>query len=114
MPRVAEVLYEQGIAAGPVSQTYMAVTQARLPEGAPLVVPDNTTFRQLLHVDTQQAAMEESLSMAQQLADTEYHLVRVNIQDVSVAMQVNVSDLRVALGFPSYTLRRSHPALPRT
>ncbi|KAE8895062.1 hypothetical protein PF005_g11664 [Phytophthora fragariae] len=105
MPRVAEVLREQGIAAGPASQTYMAVTQASLPEGAPLVVPDNTTFRQLLHVDTQQTAMDESQSTEQQLASAEYHLVRVKIQDVPVAMQVNVSDLRAALGLPSYSLR---------
>uniref|UniRef100_H3GL09 Uncharacterized protein n=1 Tax=Phytophthora ramorum TaxID=164328 RepID=H3GL09_PHYRM len=89
MPRVADVLCEQGLAAGPESQTYMAVTQARLPEGTPLFEPDNTTFRHLLHVDAQQAAMEESQSMAQQLADAEYHLVRVKIQEVPVAMQVN-------------------------
>eukprot|EP00644_Phytophthora_capsici_P015628 jgi/Phyca11/121561/e_gw1.44.275.1 len=88
MPRVAGLLREQGIAAGPATQTYMATAQARLPDGAPLAVPDNTTFRQLQH----QAAAE-------------YHLVRIKIQDVPVAMQVNISDLRLALGLPSFSLR---------
>ncbi|KAE9133372.1 hypothetical protein PF002_g4010 [Phytophthora fragariae] len=48
--------------------------------------------------------MEESQSTEQPLANAEYHLVRVNIQDIPVAMQVNVSDLRTALGLPSYSL----------
>ncbi|KAE8910224.1 hypothetical protein PF005_g23378 [Phytophthora fragariae] len=66
----------------------MAITQARLPEGAPLIVSDDTTFRQLLHVDTQQAAMKEAQTTEQQLANAEYRLVHVNIQDVSEAMQL--------------------------
>ncbi|KAE9279768.1 hypothetical protein PR003_g28140 [Phytophthora rubi] len=105
MPRVAVLLRKQGIAAGPATQNYMAVTQARLPDGAPLVVPDNTTFRQLQQVDAQQAAMDEAMQGEQQLANAEYHLVRVKIQDVPVAMQVNISDIRAALGLPSCSLR---------
>ncbi|KAG1695886.1 hypothetical protein DVH05_019241 [Phytophthora capsici] len=105
MPRVAGLLREQGIAAGPATQTYMATAQARLPDGAPLAVPDNTTFRQLQHVDAQQAAMDETLQREQQQAAAEYHLVRIKIQDVPVAMQVNISDLRLALGLPSFSLR---------
>ncbi|KAE8970661.1 hypothetical protein PR001_g27134, partial [Phytophthora rubi] len=87
------------------TQNYMAVTQVRLPDGAPLVVPDNTTFRQLQQVDAQQAAMDEAMQGEQQLANAEYHLVRVKIQDVPVAMQVNISDIRAALGLPSCSLR---------
>ncbi|KAE8880928.1 hypothetical protein PF005_g2575 [Phytophthora fragariae] len=49
--------------------------------------------------------MDESQSTEQQQACEEYHLVRVKIQDVPVAMQVNVSDLRAALRLPSYSLR---------
>ncbi|KAJ8548551.1 hypothetical protein ON010_g11122 [Phytophthora cinnamomi] len=105
MPRVAGLLREQGIAAGPSTQTYMAVTQARLPDGAPLVVPNNTTFQQLQQVDAQEAAMEEVMQADQQLSNAEYHLVCINIQDVPVAMQVDISDIRAALGLPDYSLR---------
>ncbi|KAE9300091.1 hypothetical protein PF001_g15126 [Phytophthora fragariae] len=105
MPRVAVLLRKQGIAAGPATQNYMAVTQARLPDGAPLAVPDNTTFRQLQQVDAQQAAMDEAMQGEQQLANAEYHLVCVKIQDVPVATQVNISDIRAALGLPSCSLR---------
>ncbi|KAJ8571668.1 hypothetical protein ON010_g5168 [Phytophthora cinnamomi] len=104
MPRVAGLLREQGIAAGPAIQTYMAVIQARLPDGAPLVVPNNTTFQQLQQVDAQHAAMEEAMQADQQLSNAEYHLVRIKIQDVPVAMQVNISDIRAALGLPDYSL----------
>ncbi|KAJ8575391.1 hypothetical protein ON010_g3828 [Phytophthora cinnamomi] len=107
MPRLSEVLREQGISAGPATQIYVATTQARLPEGAPVVVPNNTTFRQLQHVDMQQAAIEEGQQEAQRLDSAEYQLIRVKIQDVPVAMQVNISDLRAALGLPSYSLRCS-------
>ncbi|KAJ8539167.1 hypothetical protein ON010_g12703 [Phytophthora cinnamomi] len=105
MTRVSEVLREQGISTGPATQTYVATTQARLPEGAPVVVPNNTTFHQLQHVDMQQAAKEEAQQEAQRLDSAEYQLIRVKIQDVPVAMQVNVSDLRAALGLPRYSLR---------
>eukprot|EP00644_Phytophthora_capsici_P006046 jgi/Phyca11/4643/fgenesh1_pm.PHYCAscaffold_2_\ len=94
MPQVAGLLREQGIAAGPATQTYMATTQARLPDGAPLA----------------QAAMDETLQREQQQAAAEYHLVRIKIQDVPVAMQVNISDLRLAHGLPSFSLRPSFRA----
>lgn len=94
LPRVAGMLREQGITAGPATQNYMAVTQAGLPDGAPLVVPSNTTFQQLQHVDAQQAAIDDATQEGQQLATAEYHLVRVKIQGVPVAMEVNISDIR--------------------
>jgi hypothetical protein len=105
MPRVAELLREQGIAAGNATRTYMAVTQARLPEDASVAVPDNTTFRQLQYVDAQQAAMDDAMLVDQRQSNVEYQLVRIKIQDVPVAMQVNIADLRAALGLPSYSLR---------
>ncbi|ETM01814.1 hypothetical protein L917_01634 [Phytophthora nicotianae] len=83
----------------------MVVTQARLPDGAPLVVPNNTTFQQLQHVDTQQAAIDSAMQEGQQLATAEDHLVCVKIQGIPVAMEVNVSDIRSALGLPDYSLR---------
>ncbi|ETN20661.1 hypothetical protein PPTG_03619 [Phytophthora nicotianae INRA-310] len=54
----------------------MAVTQALLPDEAPMVIPDNVTFRQLQHIDIQQAAMDQSLSETQQQCEEEYPIVR--------------------------------------
>jgi hypothetical protein len=44
LPRVAAFLDGQGVASGSASRNYMTVTQARLPEGSPLQVPDSATF----------------------------------------------------------------------
>ncbi|KAE9279547.1 hypothetical protein PF008_g28333 [Phytophthora fragariae] len=46
-PRIAEFVREHAIAAGPATQRYMSVQQARLPEESPIQTPDDTTFRQL-------------------------------------------------------------------
>ncbi|RLN92589.1 hypothetical protein BBJ28_00026783 [Nothophytophthora sp. Chile5] len=105
VPRVAALLREQGLPTGGASERYMAVTQARLPGDASIVVPDSTTFRQLQHIDTQQAAMDEEMAGDQQLASLECCLIRIKIQDVPVPIQVNVRDLRAALGLPGYSLR---------
>ncbi|EEY63178.1 uncharacterized protein PITG_15397 [Phytophthora infestans T30-4] len=85
MPRVAAFLREQQVDAGPATERYMAITHARLPEGTPLQVPDSVTFRQLQHID--------------------YRVVRVKLHGVPVPLHVSVSDLREALGLPSYSLR---------
>ncbi|OWZ16054.1 hypothetical protein PHMEG_00010198 [Phytophthora megakarya] len=45
---------------------------------------------------------------------TEYQLVRIKIQDVPVAMKVNVSDLHAVLELPSYSLRPPSRAPPST
>ncbi|KAE9156354.1 hypothetical protein PF002_g33211 [Phytophthora fragariae] len=105
MPRVAAFLREQQVDAGPASQRYIAVAQARLPDGAPMTVPDNTTFRQLQHIDTQQLAMDSAMAEAQEQADQEYRAVRIKLHGIPVPVQVNISDLREALGLPNYSLR---------
>ncbi|KAH7485164.1 hypothetical protein KRP22_010317 [Phytophthora ramorum] len=105
MPRVAAFVRERQIEAGEASQRYMAVTQARLPDGAPLTVPDSTTFRQLQHIDAQQAVIDRATDAEQQRADSEYCMVRVKLHGVPVPLEVNVVDLRAALGLPSYSLR---------
>ncbi|RLN76932.1 hypothetical protein BBJ28_00016433, partial [Nothophytophthora sp. Chile5] len=75
------------------------------PKDASIVVPDSTAFQQLQHIDTQQVAMDEEMAGDQQLASLEYCLIRIKIQDVPVPIQVNVRDLRAALGLPGYSLR---------
>ncbi|OWZ06404.1 hypothetical protein PHMEG_00021346 [Phytophthora megakarya] len=107
-PRVAAVLREQGIAAGPARQNYMLVIQARLPDGTPITVPDDTTFRQLQQVDAQQAAMEGTMQAQQQQATAAHpHLD-------SGPMQVNVGDLRAVLELPNYSLRPPFRPPPST
>ncbi|OWY96521.1 hypothetical protein PHMEG_00033188 [Phytophthora megakarya] len=88
----------------------MSVIQARLPDDTPITVPDNTTFQ----VNAQQAAMEGTMQTQQQQATAEYQLIRIKIQDVPVAMQVNVGDIRAVLELPSYSLRPPFHAPPST
>ncbi|KAE9034901.1 hypothetical protein PR001_g9532 [Phytophthora rubi] len=102
MPRVAEVLLRKlVIAAGPASQAYMAVTQARPPEGAPLVVSDNTTLRQLLHVTPSRLRWTNLKARS----SSKHAKSTTSCASRSRTFQVNVSDLRAALGLPSYSLR---------
>ncbi|OWZ11391.1 hypothetical protein PHMEG_00015596 [Phytophthora megakarya] len=81
----------------------MSVIQARLPDGTPIT-----------QVDAQQSAMEGTIQAQQQQAIAEYHLIRIKIQDVPVAMKVNVGDLRAVLELPSYSLRQPIRAPPST
>ncbi|OWY96682.1 hypothetical protein PHMEG_00032995 [Phytophthora megakarya] len=104
-PRVAAVLREQEIAASPATQNYKSVTQARLPDGTPITIPDNTTFRQL---------QQGTIQAQQQQATAEFQLIRITIQDVPVTMQVNVGDLRAVLELPSDSLRPPFRAPPST
>ncbi|KAE9132564.1 hypothetical protein PF010_g3129 [Phytophthora fragariae] len=90
----------------------MAVAQARLPDGASMMVPDTTTFRQLQHIDTQQVAMDSAMTEAQEKADQEYRVVRIKLHGVPEPVQVDISDLREVLGLPNYSLR--HPFSPPT
>ncbi|KAG1711644.1 hypothetical protein DVH05_008891 [Phytophthora capsici] len=112
LPRVAAFLDQQGVVAGPASRNYMAVTQARLPEGSNMQVPDSATFRQLQSIDAQQAAIDESQVAETQICESEYRVVRIKIHDVPVPVAVNISDLREALGLPAYSLRP--PFRPQT
>ncbi|ETO62871.1 hypothetical protein F444_19279 [Phytophthora nicotianae P1976] len=105
LPRVAAFLREQQVEAGPASQRYMAVTQSRLPDEAPMAIPDNVTFRLLQYIDCQQAAMDQSLNETQQQCEEEYLIARVNLHGVTVPLQINISALREAFGVTNYSLR---------
>ncbi|KAG2808349.1 hypothetical protein PC111_g14413 [Phytophthora cactorum] len=105
LPRVAAFLREQQVEAGPASEIYMAVTQARLPEGTPLEVPDSISFRQLQHTDAQQATIDGAMTVQQQQSAGEYRVVRIKIHGMPVNVQVKIGDLREALELPNYSLR---------
>ncbi|KAG3227646.1 hypothetical protein PC129_g1817 [Phytophthora cactorum] len=108
LPRVAAYMREHSIEGGPASQRYAVVSQARLPNDAPVQVPDNATMRQLCFIDEQERAMDHDQVEQQRRCDGEYHLVRVRMHGTPVPMYLNVSDLREALGLPKYSLRPPH------
>ncbi|KAI9980291.1 hypothetical protein PInf_026472 [Phytophthora infestans] len=104
IPRVAAFLQESGITGGPATQNYMAVAQASLPEGSDIKIPQNTTFRQLLHIDEQERSMNEEIASTQLQHDAAYRIIRAQIHGVPVPLKVNIADLRDALGLPPYSL----------
>ncbi|KAG3047609.1 hypothetical protein PC121_g19952 [Phytophthora cactorum] len=108
LPRVAAYMREHSIEGGHASQRYAVVSQARLPNDAPVQVPDNATMRQLCFIDEQKRAMDHDQVEQQRRCDGEYHLVRVRMHGTPVPMYLNVSDLREALGLPKYSLRPPH------
>ncbi|KAE9195331.1 hypothetical protein PF002_g23357 [Phytophthora fragariae] len=93
---------------GPATQCYMSVQQARLPEEAPIQTPDDATFRQLQWIDQQEEAMEQENT--NQASHGEYQTVRVIFEGVPIPLRMNVADLRLALGLPSYSLRPPYRA----
>lgn len=105
MPRVAAYLREQQIEAGPASQRYMAIAQDRLPNDAALVTPNSTAFRQLQNIDIQQAEIDRAMAEQEVRSNSEYRVVRIKLHGVPVPLEVNIQDLRYALGLPSYSLR---------
>ncbi|KAE9082155.1 hypothetical protein PF007_g22383 [Phytophthora fragariae] len=107
-PRIADFVCEHAIAAGPATQCYMSVQQARLPEEAPIQTPDDATFRQLQWIDQQEEAMEQENT--NQASHGEYQTVRVIFEGVPIPLRMNVADLRLALGLPSYSLRPPYRA----
>ncbi|RLN97554.1 hypothetical protein BBJ28_00018443 [Nothophytophthora sp. Chile5] len=104
MPRVASLLQQLGVPTGGATHTYLAVTQAHLPEGSELEPPESATFDQLRHIDSQQSAIDARQAVEQQLAEQEYVIIRVKIQNIPAPLQVNLADVRKALGSPAYRL----------
>ncbi|KAG2860611.1 hypothetical protein PC113_g7893 [Phytophthora cactorum] len=82
LPRVAAYMREHSIEGGPASQRYAAVSQVRLPDDAPVQVPDYATMRQLRFIDEQERAMDHDQVEQQRRCD--------------------------ALGLPQYSLRPPH------
>ncbi|KAJ0391803.1 hypothetical protein P43SY_000529 [Pythium insidiosum] len=77
-----------------------ADAQARLPDTHDVQIPNNTTFRQLQHIDLlQQEAVFNPESHADEFAD-----VGVQINGTVVCLRLRVQDLRRALGLPAYPL----------
>lgn len=58
--RIAAFVRQHAIDAGPATQRYMSVRQARLPDEAPIQTPNDATFRQLQWINQQEVAMQAS------------------------------------------------------
>ncbi|ETK87667.1 hypothetical protein L915_07930 [Phytophthora nicotianae] len=56
------------------------------------------------YIDSQQAAIDQSLNETQQQCEEEYRIVRVKLHGVASPLQVNISDLWEALSLINYGL----------
>lgn len=102
LPRVQEALQEANVPFGAATLRYAATAQARLPDGEEVRVPDNTTFRQLQHIDSLEQEATDTIGAASSL--NEFAPVQVKINDATVTLRIRVDDIRRALGLPMYPL----------
>ncbi|KAE9348506.1 hypothetical protein PR003_g6379 [Phytophthora rubi] len=94
---------------GETSRAYWAVTHARQPEQTPLAIPTNHTFTQLRRIDDYQREADEESQ--QRAASPEFVTVRRRLNGGVVPLDLNVTDLREALGLPDYSLRPPYEPL---
>ncbi|KAG9407543.1 hypothetical protein AC1031_002255 [Aphanomyces cochlioides] len=90
---------------GPATTRYMATQMARQ-IGTPDFVnlPNNPTIAQLSHIDQQAASIRSDLQNRNARESDEYRPVRFRINGDVVTMQVNLTDMRLALQLPPYSL----------
>ncbi|GMG15952.1 unnamed protein product [Phytophthora fragariaefolia] len=90
---------------GPASVEYWATVQARQPDGAPIVQPDNETFRQLNYVDRQAEQHRQELLTATAESNRPTRRIHIHLNGVAVPIDINIQELRDVLGLPGYDLR---------
>lgn len=100
LPRVREALEAGGVSFGPATLRYAATAQARLPDTQAVQVPDNTTFRQLQHIDL----LQQEVDAAPDHRADDFAPVDVQINGSIVTLKLRVQDMRRALGLPLYPL----------
>ncbi|EGZ24858.1 hypothetical protein PHYSODRAFT_485999 [Phytophthora sojae] len=107
---ISELLKREGdnMTYGPASQRYWAISHARQPEGTPLEPPTSATFAQLQRIDALQSEMSTSAAMAEQHQNESHQrqFVRVGcrLNGGVIDLDLDVADLRRAVGLPSYDL----------
>ncbi|KAI9996639.1 hypothetical protein PInf_014380 [Phytophthora infestans] len=99
IPRLQTALLTANVPFGPATLRYAATAQARLPDGEDVRVPDNTTFRQLQHIDS----LEQQAASSSREPDV-FAPIQVKINDATVTLRMRVQDIRQALGLPMYPL----------
>ncbi|KAE9124447.1 hypothetical protein PF005_g6679 [Phytophthora fragariae] len=90
---------------GEASRAYWAVTHARQPEQTPLAIPTNHTFTQLRRIDDYQREADEESQ--QRAASPEFGTVRRRLNGGMIPLDLNVTDLREALGLQSASAVRA-------
>ncbi|ETO67062.1 hypothetical protein F444_15930 [Phytophthora nicotianae P1976] len=99
LPRVQQALQSANVSFGPATLRYAATALARLPDSEEVRVPDNTTFRQLQHIDSLE---QQAVSNVRE--PDEFAPIQVMINDSTVTLRMRVQDIRCALGLPPYPL----------
>ncbi|ETI44187.1 hypothetical protein L914_10659 [Phytophthora nicotianae] len=92
-------------APGPASLEYWATVQARQSDGAPVIQPNNETFRQLNYIDARARQHQQEVAAASSAANTETRRIHIMINGVSVPIDLNIREVWAALGLPGYDLR---------
>ncbi|ETN07788.1 hypothetical protein F442_10999 [Phytophthora nicotianae P10297] len=92
-------------AARPASLEYWATVQARQSDGAPVIQPNNETFRQLNYIDARARQHQQEVAAASSAANTETRRIHIMINGVSVPIDLNIREVWAALGLPGYDLR---------
>ncbi|KAE9076617.1 hypothetical protein PF010_g23826 [Phytophthora fragariae] len=78
--------------------------QARQQDSAPIVQPDNETFRQLNFIDRQAQQHQQELSAVTATTASPTRRIHIRLNDVEVPIDLNIHELRQALGLPGYDL----------
>ncbi|EEY65527.1 uncharacterized protein PITG_03023 [Phytophthora infestans T30-4] len=90
---------------GPASLEYWATVQARQHDDAPVVQPNNETFRQLNYIDARARQHQHEVAAATSAANAETRRIHIMINGVLVPIDLNIQEVRAVLGLPGYDLR---------
>ncbi|KAI9988286.1 hypothetical protein PInf_021684 [Phytophthora infestans] len=108
---IAETLRsENREAPGPASLEYWATVQARQHDDAPVVQPNNETFRQLNYIDARARQHQHEVAAATSAANAETRRIRIMTNGVLVPIDLNIQEVRSVLGLPGYDLFAEHLA----
>ncbi|GMF33485.1 unnamed protein product [Phytophthora fragariaefolia] len=88
---------------GEASRAYWAVTHAQQPDNAPLTLPTNPTFTQVRRIDDYQREIDAAAQDHE--VPREFVKIRCRLNGGLMPLDLNLADLRDALGLPSYDLR---------
>ena len=89
---------------GRIQQNHLSHVNARRPDGAELVIPDDATNRQAAALDREIRQVEQETDEARARRDAEMKPLVVEISGQRLEIKVSVKSLRDALGLPPYNL----------
>jgi hypothetical protein len=99
LSEIENFISQNGLSIGEPAARFLAAQRAREINPGPVSIPtNNPTFNQLVHIGSEQAAIEEVDSAA----ETAFMSIKLN--DTWINVEIKVSELRLALGLPPYNL----------